>query len=216
MARGPGLIRRLWFTWKMQRFPWRRKWLAGFDLEGNTFWEFKDPLHHARNRRILKPRRWTHLGDVNIPPQWTQWLRNTRPDPPTLAELQADVARRERLKMLAAQADARWASKPSMLDTPDRQQPVQMLESRDPGSGIAQSSRDKVASSEGEPISIMNSQEEITKHRQVEQTGETAVKKRKVKKQEQGDSPWKQTPRGNPGDDWQPQGWTPGAVRPRR
>ena len=42
------------------------------------------------------------------------------------------------MKLLAAQADARWASKPSALDAPDKQQPMQMLKSRDPDSGVGQ------------------------------------------------------------------------------
>jgi hypothetical protein len=39
---------------------------AGFDLQGNTFWEFKDTLHAMRNRRIAKYSRKTHYGDVNV------------------------------------------------------------------------------------------------------------------------------------------------------
>merc|ERR1711900_56065 len=37
------------------------------------------------------------------------------------------------LKILAAQADARWAAKPSFLDAPERSQPVPALESKDSG-----------------------------------------------------------------------------------
>lgn len=29
MAQGPGAIRKAWYQWKMQRFPWRKKWLVG-------------------------------------------------------------------------------------------------------------------------------------------------------------------------------------------
>lgn len=29
MAGAPGPIRRAWYQWKMQRFPWRKKWLVG-------------------------------------------------------------------------------------------------------------------------------------------------------------------------------------------
>ena len=66
MAKPPGPIRRAWYEWKMLRFPWRKRWLVGFDLEGNTFWEFKDALHALRNRRIAKYHRSTHYGDVNV------------------------------------------------------------------------------------------------------------------------------------------------------
>jgi NADH dehydrogenase [ubiquinone] 1 alpha subcomplex assembly factor 2 len=40
--------------------------MAGFDLQGNTFWEFKDALHSLRNRRIAKYSRSTHHGDVKV------------------------------------------------------------------------------------------------------------------------------------------------------
>jgi NADH dehydrogenase [ubiquinone] 1 alpha subcomplex assembly factor 2 len=40
--------------------------MAGFDLQGNTFWEFKDALHSLRNRRIAQYSRSTHLGDVKV------------------------------------------------------------------------------------------------------------------------------------------------------
>jgi hypothetical protein len=66
MATPPGPIRRAWYEWKMLRFPWRKRWLVGFDLQGNTFWEFKDALHAMRNRRIAKYHRSTHYGDVNV------------------------------------------------------------------------------------------------------------------------------------------------------
>jgi NADH dehydrogenase [ubiquinone] 1 alpha subcomplex assembly factor 2 len=66
MPTPPGPIRRAWYEWKMLRFPWRKRWLVGFDLEGNTFWEFKDALHALRNRRIAKYHRSTHYGDVNV------------------------------------------------------------------------------------------------------------------------------------------------------
>ena len=74
---------------------------------------------------------------------WMQWLRHTRYEPPTVAEQHQDMMRIERMKQLAAQADARWAEKPSALDAPDKQQPVQMLQSRDPDSGVTQMNADQ-------------------------------------------------------------------------
>ena len=46
-----------------------------------------------------------------------------RPDPPTLAEQQADVTRQQELKILARAADERWAAKPSVLDRPKNASP---------------------------------------------------------------------------------------------
>ena len=49
---------------------------------------------------------------------WMQWLRHTRHEAPTINEQQLDEIRQAKMKLLAAQADARWASKPSYLDYP--------------------------------------------------------------------------------------------------
>ncbi|KAF2259755.1 hypothetical protein CC78DRAFT_426147, partial [Lojkania enalia] len=177
-----GPLRSLWYRWKMMRLPWRKKWLVGLDLQGNTYWEFKDALHSRRTRRIVKYSQWTHHGDVNVPPQWMQWLRHTRYEVPTLAEQRDDIRRQERIKVLAAEADARWASKASALDAPDKQQPVQMLESRDTRTGIRQMSATQEARDIAEPT-------------------------------EPSESPWKQSMRTNPGDEWQPESWAPSPAR---
>jgi NADH dehydrogenase [ubiquinone] 1 alpha subcomplex assembly factor 2 len=131
-----------------------------------------------------------------------QWLRHTRPDPPTIAEQQHDLRRRETIKLLAARADQRWAEKPSALDAPDKQQPIQVLESRDPNAGLAQSN-----------VQLASDKTEAT---------ETAVpptpqpKKQKARKDPK-DSPWNKTSQGvNPGDDWQPKGWTPAPAARKR
>ncbi|XP_014557129.1 hypothetical protein COCVIDRAFT_15555 [Bipolaris victoriae FI3] len=186
MAGAPGPIRRAWYQWKMQRFPWRKKWLVGFDLHGNTFWEFKDALHSLRNRRIAKYSRSTHYGDVQISPSWMQWLRHTRFDPPTIAEQQQDVARQERIKLLAAQADAKWAAKPSALDAPDKQQPVLPLQSQHPTTAP----------------SPVNGKQDIQ--------DTAAPRPKKAKAKEPADSPWRQAAQSQ---DWQPQGWTPAPAK---
>lgn len=40
--------------------------MLGFDLAGNTFWEFKDSLNANRLRRIVRYGYQVHLADVNI------------------------------------------------------------------------------------------------------------------------------------------------------
>jgi NADH dehydrogenase [ubiquinone] 1 alpha subcomplex assembly factor 2 len=121
-------IRQAWHRWKALRLPWRKRFLIGasphphlpsppltppgLDLHGNTFWEFRDTLGAGqRMRRIVHPRLLTPASDVKVSPQWHQWLRHTRADPPSLDEQTADVRRRREMSVLAAQADARWAAK---------------------------------------------------------------------------------------------------------
>ncbi|KAF2659917.1 hypothetical protein K491DRAFT_688777 [Lophiostoma macrostomum CBS 122681] len=216
-TKGPGAIRRLWYNWRMIRLPWRRRWLVGFDLEGNTFWEFKDAIHAGRTRRIAKYSNWVHHSDVNLPPQWIQWLRHTRFEPPSLAEQQADVVRQAQMKMLAAQADARWAAKPSALDAPNKQQPIQPLESGDQSSGIRQINVDQEVRDRAEPPPTFENAKEVSEQRPTTEHESTTtaptIKPQRVMKKEPTDSPWKQAARTNPGDEWQPQEWSPGPAR---
>lgn len=40
--------------------------MIGFDLTGNTFWEFKDALNANRLRRIVHYDRKAHYADVKL------------------------------------------------------------------------------------------------------------------------------------------------------
>ncbi|KKY14378.1 putative nadh:ubiquinone oxidoreductase subunit [Diplodia seriata] len=64
----PGRLSQLWYRWKALNLPWRKQWLRGFDLAGNTFWEFKEVYGAQRFRRIVKYSRRTHFGDVKLTP----------------------------------------------------------------------------------------------------------------------------------------------------
>lgn len=83
----------------------------GYDLYGNTYWEFTIDGNMTRLRRKLEPFK-EEIFKVDyfktIPPQWLQWLRRTRFDAPSLDELVLDQLRQQRLKILAQQADEKW------------------------------------------------------------------------------------------------------------
>jgi NADH dehydrogenase [ubiquinone] 1 alpha subcomplex assembly factor 2 len=64
-----------------------------------------------------------------------QWLRHTRASPPSINEQQLDEVRQVQLKQLAAEADARWASKPSFLSAPSKQPDTITSMLQDPGGG---------------------------------------------------------------------------------
>ena len=64
--KAPGALKQIWYKWKTLRLPWRRQFLAGSDLSGNTFWEFKDALNAQRFRRIVKYSKAGHYSDVKI------------------------------------------------------------------------------------------------------------------------------------------------------
>ncbi|KAH8147981.1 uncharacterized protein LAJ45_08083 [Morchella importuna] len=111
------ILKRVWYTFKSYRLPWRRQTFIGMDLDGNTYWEMNDTLNRGRPRRMVKYKDYQRdYVDYKLTPQWHQWLRATRTDPPTIAELEGDIVRIQRLKVNAALADARWAAKPSLLN----------------------------------------------------------------------------------------------------
>lgn len=218
----------------------------GLDLNGNTYWEFLDrgtplpsPSETTRWRRIVRYPPRTHVADVAVPPAWHQWLRHTRQDPPTLAEQRAEVARRERMRLLAAQADARWEAKPKVMEdvatTRDGRRrriagveaPGPALETeRDLGPGSHVKMEERKAGDKGEEkmegggLSGEGRQEEVTlgDNEVVDQREETWRRMReeeekgkgKGKGKAEGKDPWKQV-RGGPSETWQPKGWEPAA-----
>ncbi|KAF8533881.1 hypothetical protein BDD12DRAFT_463554 [Trichophaea hybrida] len=111
---------RLWYTWCSHRFPWRKSFFVGMDLEGNTFWEFRNRLNASRPRRTVvfkdKSLDWVDYAST-VSPAWHQWLRATRIPAPTIEEQHAENTRQEVLAKNVVLADARWAAKPSLLNT---------------------------------------------------------------------------------------------------
>lgn len=116
--------KRLLHKWQARRdIPFRRKFFIGYDLYGNTYWEFTIDGNMSRLRRKLEPFK-QEIFKVDyfrtIPPQWLQWLRRTRFDAPTLEELVQDQLRQQRLKILARQADEKWQLEKLRLDEENR------------------------------------------------------------------------------------------------
>jgi NADH dehydrogenase [ubiquinone] 1 alpha subcomplex assembly factor 2 len=121
------------------------------------------------------------------------------------------------MKVLAAEADARWAAKPSFLDAPDKQQPAQMLQSRDPNSGLKQAHGAREDAQQAEPQSILKGGDEIAGDMAEEKQNEATLKvpKKAKESKEPKESPWKEADKGNPGDAWQPKEWKPSPARRR-
>jgi NADH dehydrogenase [ubiquinone] 1 alpha subcomplex assembly factor 2 len=184
-----GPVTRAWYKWKALRLPWRKRFLMGFDLQGNTYWEFRltrGAESRERWRRIVQYPGSTHLSSVKVSPMWHQWLRHTREEPPTIEEQQGDVARQARMKTLAAEADARWEAKPRVMEAPQAA-PAPLLQSANAGS-LGQESKDVQA--------------------------DTGAKKIKDKVERKED-PWAKAKAKAPGETWQPSAWTPPAAKRR-
>ncbi|KAG6020908.1 hypothetical protein E4U41_002689, partial [Claviceps citrina] len=140
MAPTIGPLTRTYYSWKALRLPWRKRFFIGHDLEGNTYWEFKLTSSETRLRRIVKYPRSTHLSQVHVSPLWHQWLRHMRAQPPSLEEQQGDVARRQRTRVLAAEADARWEAKPRAVPLPQQGDSRMALQAAPSGAGSASAS----------------------------------------------------------------------------
>lgn len=134
---------------------------------------------------MIRPSRRRHLADVQVSPQWHQWLRHTRPDPPSIQEQEMDVRRQLSIKRLARIADERWASKPSLLDGPELQQAPMEMKIGDPGGYAQTMPKDEL----GVKNAVVGTQE-MTRGKKKDPRDET-----------------RRT--GNPGDDWQPRAWDP-------
>ncbi|KAI0128715.1 hypothetical protein BJ170DRAFT_342855 [Xylariales sp. AK1849] len=178
-----------WYKWKALRLPWRKRFLVGLDLNNNTYWTFRDAGSSptSRWRRIVKYPSSTHYSEVSVPPQWHQWLRYQRESPPSLAEQAQDVARQGRMKVLAAEADARWEAKPSLSDVPGREN-GQAVPALDTGRTRPQE--------------------------QDRNLNEAEVEGRKGTKTDIKNDPWKKAASG-PSENWQPGAWSPTSTRKR-
>ncbi|KAL6871090.1 hypothetical protein J3F83DRAFT_734213 [Trichoderma novae-zelandiae] len=193
-----GPFAQAWYKWKALRLPWRRRFLIGFDLQGNTFWEFR----HTRGsqdtgerwRRIVAYPRSTHYSQVRVSPQWHQWLRHTRREPPSLDEQRAEAVRQERIKLLAAQADARWEAKPRVMEDPAGPGPARGLPL------AAGDIKVKAAGADTQPAQLRGAESE----------------KPRAKAKQVEEDPWARATAQGPGEKWQPTAWDPSAAKTKR
>lgn len=120
--------------------------------------------------------------------QWHQWLRHVREHPPSIQEQQQDLVRQAQIKQLARLADERWASKPSVLDKPkNHQQP--------PTTQINEANLNQPANAApAQTVPASTTSEPVPKTQKVE-------------------NPWGKANKTNPGEEWQPEAWTPSSKR---
>ncbi|KAH8176015.1 NADH ubiquinone oxidoreductase subunit NDUFA12 domain-containing protein [Sarocladium implicatum] len=174
-----------WYRWKALRLPWRRRFLVGFDLAGNTYWEFR-PRGVERLRRIVHHPRSTHYSDVKVTPLWHQWLRYTREHPPSIEEQRNEVTRQARMKYLAAEADARWEAKPRLTDAP--------------GAAIGQ---------RAPALGSVEHKGEASKEPVADKGTNAAAAQDKA----DAADPWARARAQGPGEKWQPTAWDPTAPK---
>ncbi|KAK6514947.1 hypothetical protein TWF506_007305 [Arthrobotrys conoides] len=196
-------FKKVWLRWKSLRLPWRKRYFIGMDLEGNTFWEFRDRLVAYRPRRIMDFRGGVHslanYSEFKVDPQWHQWLRATRVEPPSIQELQDEVTRQKIMVERARLADERWAKAGTLLKKPGEKELKKL-----------QATARATEASDGSLMGkIQETEKEKAKERVAIKVGkETTVQdmeerlKIEREKREQG------RPSG-PGEGFQPAAWTP-------
>lgn len=151
-----------------------------------------------RWRRIVQYPSRAHHSDVRVSPQWHQWLRYTREHPPTLAEQAAEVARQARIKVLAAEADARWAAQARVSDPPARQAPA-----LDAG---------RTAQQQEQPQEQVGEEDVAARTAGAGAEAEAAGKKTATTTTpEPQHDPWKRAT--GPSETWQPEAWTPKSTK---
>jgi len=89
-----------------------RRYLVGRDLQGNEYFEYPHTAgsgDFGRQKRQVKYLKESNAwpGFASLPIQWHSWLSHTRPNPPTLDELQADLMRQQRVKAKALMIEER-------------------------------------------------------------------------------------------------------------
>lgn len=200
-------VRQLWLKWKMLRLPWRRQFLAGQDLHGLTYWEFRGQGDNShRMRRMVKGPRNLHHADVPsfVSPLWHQWLRHTRFDAPSMEEQQMDVTRQIQLKHNARLADERWASKKRYIEKPREKDEEQTgTRGMEAQRQVADEVRGKMEDRAGVPPDAAVNARERVQHQQG-----ASQHQQKPDPWEQERQKQKQTAT-NPSGAWQPEAWTP-------
>lgn len=112
------------------------------------------------------------------------------------------------MKQLAAKADERWASVPSFLDSPDKQQPAPAIVVKDPGGYVQQTEPEE---KEGVRSAVGN-EHEVQRSSEGRPTDEGRFKGGAKDKKP---NPFSQPQRGGPGEGWQPESWSPGVATRR-
>ncbi|KAJ7634779.1 hypothetical protein FB45DRAFT_909836 [Roridomyces roridus] len=100
------ILRRIFSSFRRQTY------YVGRDLEGNRYFERPSLVDDPRPKRSVEYAdsgdMWKYVGGQRrLVVQWSSWLTHTRPDPPTLDELQADLIRQERIRRNVALLEAR-------------------------------------------------------------------------------------------------------------
>ncbi|RKP01712.1 hypothetical protein CXG81DRAFT_25615 [Caulochytrium protostelioides] len=164
----------------------------GADFAGNKYYETDIPTGSRPTRRSV-----VMLGDQDrailepnaLPPMWAMWLRHTRADPPTPEELAAEDRRFTILKERVRAIDAREAERREQLQRQAAQDLLHVATPAPSRKAVDPNGGAEPSSSSPSPSPSQPTQPD----------------------------PFARPKQTNPGEDWEPEAWTPApAARPRR
>jgi NADH dehydrogenase [ubiquinone] 1 alpha subcomplex assembly factor 2 len=113
------------------------------------------------------------------------------------------------MKQLAAEADARWKAIPSYLDSPNKQQPQPAIGVKDPG-GYVQQTEPEQKEGVRSAVDDANKVQAATEGRAEDEGRFKGTAKEKKAKE----NPWSHLqPKGNAGENWQPEAWSPAPTQ---
>ena len=114
------------------------------------------------------------------------------------------------MKQLAFEADERWKSIPSYLDTSNKQQPKPATELKDPGGYVGQTETEDKQGVQN----MVEAPEKVARSSEGQDVDEGRFKGR-MKEKKPKENPWQKPAQGNPGEDWQPESWAPAPAARR-
>lgn len=126
-----------------------------------------------------------------------------------MREQVAELRRQARIKVLAAEADARWEAKPSLLDMPTK-------EEKEFGGGRGQTTALGDGQVRAQELGRDRETREAPQEARSEDEGEGRLPEQTIPQTgTPSPDPWKRAERGAPGETWQPEAWTPTPARKR-
>jgi NADH dehydrogenase [ubiquinone] 1 alpha subcomplex assembly factor 2 len=102
--------KQIYYRWRALRgVPFRKRFFVGYDLDGNTYWEFFQDGLTRRPRRLVEPHEpQKHLFNYfeKVPIQWAQWLKFSRKQPPSVFDIIEDEERVRKLQIMTQFRDS--------------------------------------------------------------------------------------------------------------
>jgi NADH dehydrogenase [ubiquinone] 1 alpha subcomplex assembly factor 2 len=113
-----------------------------------------------------------------------------------MEEQRAELMRQERMKLLAAEADARWEAKPRVMEAPREEEAARRLP-------LAEERAQQPVEGEDKKTTTTTRKEKPSQAAKQEEKADTK-------------DPWAKARAQGPGENWQPTAWNPTATAKKR